>query len=672
MKQQTGKISSTRHRNDEGDGLAIPYELSPRQYRLGMLLFAILGIAAGMLYVLPMNSVVGVLGFPLDDSWIPLTFAKNLREFGSYSYFQREMITSGCTSPLYVFLLALVSFVTSHEFLPPFIIGIGSFAVVTVYLFRTSVLIFKREQWLALVPALAFLLFPKMQSAAVSGMSTMLFTALITASTYYYFARKSVVFFSLAGLALWVRPDALIFLIAALLHLAFHHGMIRRTAQPAPSGPPVAKREVLIGAVVCLVLIMAYTVFNLALSGTLFPNPIGAKLAYYHGLSGPSYTGAVSGYYLTSLSGMFFPFAIISMVVVLMDIIGRRAQPLLLPMLIVLGIVLAYGILLPFLHDDARYLVPTMPFIVLLGTAGVRSVSRWMLTLFPFASIKRALNGLSFAVFGLAILLGLTAWKKTRMEHYKAVRYVQERQVAASYWLRDHTPESAIVATHTIGAIGYYANRKMIDITGIVTPELLPTLGDLKSLEVFLKGQKTDYIATLRERFEVVNMNPLFTSDTKTPEVMEVIPYKPGQTHILVQRSSALNAQAVALMQQGMFPQAAEYLRQSYALDPMSSRTSTLTGLCMLSLKDTAQAVSFLDQSMLIQTDYAPAMTPLADIYYNRKDYKMAITLVRRALELNPGSTIARHSYDKVYKAFYADSMRTAGWRMLNVAAKQR
>ena len=49
-------------------------------------------------YALSQNSTNG---FPIDDPWIHLTFAKNLVEYQSFSYFKDDMATSGSTSPIY-------------------------------------------------------------------------------------------------------------------------------------------------------------------------------------------------------------------------------------------------------------------------------------------------------------------------------------------------------------------------------------------------------------------------------------------------------------------------------------------------------------------------------------------------------------------------------------------
>ena len=43
-------------------------------------------------------------------------------------------------------------------------------------------------------------------------------------------------------------------------------------------------------------------------------------------------------------------------------------------------------------------------------------------------------------------------------------------------WLRESTPERGAIATPEIGALGYFSRRRVVDLAGLVTPQMLPYL----------------------------------------------------------------------------------------------------------------------------------------------------------------------------------------------------
>src|SRR5829696_10150092 len=64
-------------------------------------------VAACLAYLGAELFLVGGLGFPLDDSWIHLQFARNLARGFGLSYNPGELVT-GSTAPLWTALLALL------------------------------------------------------------------------------------------------------------------------------------------------------------------------------------------------------------------------------------------------------------------------------------------------------------------------------------------------------------------------------------------------------------------------------------------------------------------------------------------------------------------------------------------------------------------------------------
>jgi hypothetical protein len=43
-------------------------------------------------------------------------------------------------------------------------------------------------------------------------------------------------------------------------------------------------------------------------------------------------------------------------------------------------------------------------------------------------------------------------------------------------WFHAHAPADAVIAAPDIGALGYYARRRVVDLAGLVTPEMVPVL----------------------------------------------------------------------------------------------------------------------------------------------------------------------------------------------------
>ena len=74
-------------------------------------------------------------GFPLDDPWIHLQFAKNLNEYGTFSYYKNELVTAGSTAPLYTGMLAIGFFITKNEFLLSYFFGITFLVGSTIILY---------------------------------------------------------------------------------------------------------------------------------------------------------------------------------------------------------------------------------------------------------------------------------------------------------------------------------------------------------------------------------------------------------------------------------------------------------------------------------------------------------------------------------------------------------
>ena len=55
-----------------------------------------------------------------------------------------------------------------------------------------------------------------------------------------------------------------------------------------------------------------------------------------------------------------------------------------------------------------------------------------------------------------------------------AVQNINAMQVHLGHWVNEHVPSTARIALNDIGAIAYVSRRPVVDLMGLVTPEIIP------------------------------------------------------------------------------------------------------------------------------------------------------------------------------------------------------
>jgi arabinofuranosyltransferase len=82
-------------------------------------------------------------------------------------------------------------------------------------------------------------------------------------------------------------------------------------------------------------------------------------------------------------------------------------------------------------------------------------------------------------------------------QYARNVEDIDRIHVALGYWVRDNTAPDAVVALNDIGAIGYISEREVVDLAGLVTPEITPALrapGQTQQLVDFLAQRDVAYV----------------------------------------------------------------------------------------------------------------------------------------------------------------------------------
>jgi tetratricopeptide (TPR) repeat protein len=583
-------------------------------------------------------------GFPLDDPWIHLQFAKNLHDYGSFSYFKNEMVTAGSTSPLYTFLLAFGFFLTSNEMVLSYVLG-GSFLLVAAYFFFRIVSFSSDNVFIALSPLL-LLLEPRMQWAAFSGMETTLFICLLHASLYCYQSKKAVPFGVASGLLIWARPEAIIFFIAIVIDVAYKFFWVKvetpkkKNASIEPPSLNWLKKAVIILAAFAI----TYVGFNLYLSGSIFPNTFAAKVKYYGGSEKNDFPLEVF-HFLTD--GHMAPIAILALLgigTIVVRIVRRLPQSALVPLLFSVGTFMAYWTKLPYLYQEGRYMMPVIPFALLLAMAGID----WVVALGAKALKRKSReNFVSFGTASLIVVLSaqcvIASWNK-RLEYAEMCKYISDRQVRTAHWLNEHTPESAIIGTHDIGAIAFYSGRKIADMVGLVSPEAIEGIGSLEKLNRFLLDKKVTHLALLRNWFEVVNQNPLFKTDERYPEIMEVFAFTADGMHLTPQNVTAALSAAGQYLYQGRFDIAERILQQAIAIDPQNSKAHHLMATVFMATNRLNEAAGGFGEALKLHPDFLESHIGLAQVAVRQGKRDEGIAMLESLARNHP-------SYPTVFRA---------------------
>ncbi len=284
-----------------------------------------------------------------------------------------------------------------------------------------------------------------------------------------------------AGLAPLVRPEMI---GLAILFVLFW------LATDAATG--AARRRSAFGAIVPPALILAAALGGLFLHfGRVFPNTAHAKGSMVEGLAKlvPSVERTLKVLASTSAIEM----AIFALAVLLWLYRGRwrrlleRRDPgfVLLMLAWCVGVIGLYGVRGVTVYT--RYLLIFMPFVVIGGFA-------------PLADWWKAGGRRQAAV----LLVGVVALVQNMVLDLRVIRpatiaYQESEKrvnIAIGEWLRENSAPDDVVAVPDIGAIAYVSRREILDLNGLVTPELIPYKRD-KNINAFLEQNPPQYIISI-------------------------------------------------------------------------------------------------------------------------------------------------------------------------------
>jgi hypothetical protein len=455
-------------------------------------IFALSVVLAAGTY-LGVSAATGYVGFALDDAWIHQAYARNLGERGEFAFLPGQP-SAGSTSPLWSALIAVGYALRLEPRAWTYALG-AACLLANAWLAHALVLrLWPGRRWAALGAGVAVALEWHMIWASVSGMETALFAALVLA-TFVIPVERAVWLGVVAGLATFTRPDGL-----TLLPFLF--------ARVWLEGRPDTRRSALLQCGLTFAAVFgSYLGFNFWLEGTVWPNTFYAKqaeYAIYRELPLWQRVWQVGQQPLIGAQMLLLP----GIAAVVLGVARGGGWSRLIPLAWVAAFVAAYVLRLPVIYQHGRYLMPAIPVLVAVGVGGIGGVLR----LNSGDLWRRALSRAWLAAFGLLlavfVALGADAYRRD-------VRIIETEMVATARWVAANTEPEALIAAHDIGALGYFGQRRLLDLAGLISPDVIPFIRDEARLREWITASNALYLITLEGWYPALeaSLTPVFRTD---------------------------------------------------------------------------------------------------------------------------------------------------------------
>jgi hypothetical protein len=464
----------------------------------------ILGIASAFsvsVYLIASALYYGV-GFPLDDSWIHLTYARNLAIYGEWA-FQPGRLSAGSTAPLWTALLSIGFFFKLAPYIWTYFLGtlllwsMGLLGEMIVR--RVSPAYQSRFPWVGLFLIVEW----HLVWSAASGMETLLHALLLTTVLGMLMSgsRRFMTLGLLAGLSVWVRPDGITLLGPVVVHALAGNGFGKKRW-----------RDFSLFLIGFSSLFVPYLLFNLMLAGTPMPNTFYAKQAEYATWQARPFLsrfGDLSLQFLAGPSLALLP-GVIGWFVVSLQ---KRDWGTLAGMVWFAGYLLLYVERLP-VYQHGRYIMPAMPIYFLWGLAAITKFAR-------SKTLGRYHWVVSVSWELLAGVLCGAFWFVGANAYIQDVAFIESEMVASAKWVANNVPKSEVIAAHDIGALGYYDNHTLIDLAGLVSPEVISFIRDEQRLADFLDDNGVTYLIAFPEFYPLLSElgEPVFVTNGIGPEL---------------------------------------------------------------------------------------------------------------------------------------------------------
>jgi hypothetical protein len=129
----------------------------------------------------------------------------------------------------------------------------------------------------------------------------------------------------------------------------------------------------------------------------------------------------------------------------------------------------------------------------------------------------------------------LIFWGRGAWAYAWDVAVIESEMGATARWVARNISPDSLVAAHDIGALGYFGERRLLDLAGLISPEVIPFIADERALEGYLDDKGASYLVTFPSWYPALSAreSPIFVtqgefSPAMGGENMTVFGWNPG------------------------------------------------------------------------------------------------------------------------------------------------
>ncbi len=480
-------------------------------------LFLLLAAGLVLLYV-----QVSGGGFPLDDGWIHQVYGRNLAQTGRWEFVPGEP-SAASTSPLYTVILAVGYLLNVPYALWTHGVGVLVLALTGMIGARLAERLAPQARYIGLLTGLVLVLTWHHIWAAASGMETQVFAMLTLAVIAIVWRElddrsaatrdiilRGIIFGVLAGITTLARPEGVVLVGLAGLTLL----LVR------PQGTWMRVLIYGFAAGISFLLVLApYLILNYQLTGGLLPDTATAKHNQVRTVLAQNFLTRLWNMITPLAAGgqLFFVPGIVFYVINLVQRRNLRSLVYGLPLMWGIALIVIYAAYLPANYQHGRYVIPALPSLLTVGVVG----SYWLLQAVRTSMLGRVvvrtvlITGAALLVY-FAFIWGPSIYRTD-------VRIIEEEMVTAAQWISANLSPDELLVLHDIGAVGYFAPRPLLDVAGLVSPEIVEYMSNPEAMWSYIQERDGRYMMAFADQIPGGDVNDprlcqLFTTNGPTSQ----------------------------------------------------------------------------------------------------------------------------------------------------------